>query len=401
VMLGLVRVLQRTGQVERARSYRDDAVHGALTLDDPLLLAEVITSFDRARQWQLSEHGAVDHELVDTVEATLARLPPGDHSLRCRLLATLAFELHGADSERGYQASAEALDMARRLGDPSALRVAIQCRHIQSFRHDGQAERLSLGAELLALADQPVDVQVLGHQILLRANSGIADFDAADRHADKAARIADRYDLPLLANLVGFYRAMRKAVAGDLMAADELYRSAERQSESLAIWRNGANQSVLGRFCLRVMEDQVGKMADELETFYSPPDGSPEIAELYALALASAGRSAEARTVAGAQDPIRRDRFWLIRNGVRGLLAIAVDDRHRGESAYRALLPFAARPTGAETGFLTLWPAAQILGDLAAYLGLPGAQAHYEHALAVAEKANVEPWRAAARCRLN
>jgi hypothetical protein len=105
--------------------------------------------------------------------------------------------------------------------------------------------------------------------------------------------------------------------------------------------------------------------------------------------------------VAGAQDPIRRDRFWLIRNGVRGLLAIAVDDRHRGESAYRALLPFAARPTGAETGFLTLWPAAQILGDLAAHLGLPGAQAHYEHALAVAEKANVEPWRAAARRRLN
>jgi hypothetical protein len=50
---------------------------------------------------------------------------------------------------------------------------------------------------------------------------------------------------------------------------------------------------------------------------------------------------------------------------------------------------------------MTLWPAAQILGDLASYLGLPAAQAHHEHALAIAEKANIEPWRAAARRRLS
>ncbi len=401
LLLGLISILQRTGQVERARSYRGDAVRAALPLDDPVLLAEAITSFDRARQWQLSEYGAVDRELADTVEATLARLPPGDHPLRCRLLATLAFELpagaDGPDSERGYQASAQALEMARRLGDPGALRTAIHCRQLQSFRYDGQAERLSLGAELLALPDQPVRVQALAHEMLMRANSGIADFDAADRHGDMATRIANQFDLPLVASTTRFYRAMRKAVAGDLAAADELYLSAARQSESLAIWRNGANQSVLGRFCLRVMEDRAGQIADELAVYYLPPDGSPAFAEAYALALAAAGRVPEARTVAGAPRPIQRDRFWLLRTGVRGLLAIALDDRQRGESAYQELLPFAGRPIGAETGFVSLWPAAQVLGDLARYLGLPGARAHYEHALAVAEMANVEPWQAAAR----
>ena len=35
--------------------------------------------------------------------------------------------------------------------------------------------------------------------------------------------------------------------------------------------------------------------------------------------------------------------------GVRGLLAVALDDRERAESAYQALLPYAARPAGADT----------------------------------------------------
>jgi len=80
--------------------------------------------------------------------------------------------------------------------------------------------------------------------------------------------------------------------------------------------------------------------------------------------------------------------------------AAVVDDRDRAESAYHALLPFAARPAGADTGVMSLWPVAQILGDLACYLRLPGTQAHYQDALAVADRAHVEPWRAAALSRL-
>jgi hypothetical protein len=64
-------------------------------------------------------------------------------------------------------------------------------------------------------------------------------------------------------------------------------------------------------------------------------------------------------------------------------------------------LPFAARPAGADTMLITLWPVAQILGDLARYLGIPGAQAHYEHAFAIAEHAHVEPWREAAMKRMD
>jgi hypothetical protein len=54
----------------------------------------------------------------------------------------------------------------------------------------------------------------------------------------------------------------------------------------------------------------------------------------------------------------------------------------------------------AETGAMTLWPVAQILGDLACYLCLPGREAHYRDALAIAERTRVELWREAAVQRL-
>ena len=201
--------------------------------------------------------------------------------------------------------------MARRLGDPGALIVAINARGSQSFRHDGQAERRRLGAEVLALPGKPVTAEAFAHVALTGICSSAADFDAADRHADQAARIADRYHLPVIAAMVSIHRARRAAVDGNMATAEQLFMT-----------------------------------------------------------------------------------------GVRGLLAIAIDDLERAESAYRDLLPYAARPVGTDTMIATLWPAAQILGDLASHLGLPGAEAHYRHALAIAEQAHVELWRQAATRRL-
>ena len=401
LVLGLVRALAHAAQLARARSYRHDAVRVALPLDDPILLARVITAFDVPRIWFSHEYGETDDELVGMVEQTLARLPAGDHPLRCRLLTTLAFELHGAESERGYQASAQALEMARQLGDPGVLTVAINGRYFQSFRHDGLAERRRLGTELLALPGKPVTAEALAHTLLMAASSGAADFAAADRHADQAALIADRYDLPTIATSISIYRAMRTALGGDLAAAGELYQQSAAGLNRLGLWQHGAGVSILGRFALLVMQDRVTEIASELESLNKDiPLASTVLGEPYALALAASGRAAEARAAAGRPLPIRRDHLWLFMTGVRGLLAVAIDDRERAESAYQALLPYAARPAGADSGF-TLWPAAQILGDLARHLGLPGAHAHYKQALAVAEHAHVEPWREAAMKRLD
>ena len=296
LVLGVVRALASTGQLARARSHRGDAIRAALPRDDPVLLARVITAFDVPMPVPSREYGETDDELVATVEQALASLPPGDHPLRCRLLTTLAIEVDGAESERGYQASAEAVEMARRLGDLGALIVAINGRFWQSYRHDGLAERQSLGAELLALPGKPVIAEAFAHVALMGISSSVANFDAADRHAGQAARIADRYHLPAVSVMISIHRALRAAIDGDMATAEQLYRQAAAEMDRLGLWQYGAGISLLGRFSLLIMQDRVAEMAGELEP---PSSMSADFLEPYALALAAAGRTAEARAVAG------------------------------------------------------------------------------------------------------
>jgi DNA-binding SARP family transcriptional activator/tetratricopeptide (TPR) repeat protein len=405
LVLHQVQALAHVGQLDRARSCRRDAVRTALPLDDPLLLARVISSFDVPRLWLSNAYGETDTELVDTVEQTLVTLPPGDRPERCHLLTTLAFELHGTESERGYEASAQAVAMARGLGDTPTLMMAINGRYIQSYRHDGLAERRSLGAEMLALPGKPVTAEALGHLMLMRASCGTADFAAADMHADRAASIADRYDLPAFSGAVGMYRSLRLALDGDLAAARECYQLTAERLNKLDMWHSWTPLITAAWFCVRIMQDRPAEIAGDIgaEIRAQPefgPDYLAAFSDVYALALAAIGLVAEARAVAAQRPPIRPDMFWLFHNAIRGLLGIAIDDHARAESAYDALLPFAGRPAGAETALLTLGPAAQVLGDLARYLERPGAEAHYRHALAVADGADCQLWREAALRRL-
>ncbi len=397
MMLALVRTLNESGQHGRARSVRAAAVRAALPLDDPALLARVITSFEAMRMWRNRDYGAVDDEIVEIVEQTLGRLPDENQSLRCRLLTTLAFELDGAESERGYEAAAEAVQLARTLGDPAVLSSALLGRCVQSHRHDGLAERLRLGAEVLATPGTSVITESWAREMLLKASCGVGDFDAADGHAREAAHLAVRYNIASAEFNVTFYRALRAALAGDVPEASQLYQHAAAEMDRLGLADTGFAVSVVGRSCLLLVLDRLAEMAGELELLASSMSAASGASELYALALVAAGRGGEARAVAGHPQRARPDQNWLLIMGIRGLLGIALDDRHRAQSAYEALLPFAARPVGAETGLFTLWPAAQILGGLAGYLGLPCARAHYEHALAIAEQTNIELWRAAAR----
>jgi DNA-binding SARP family transcriptional activator len=391
LVMGLVGALADNGQVARARSLRKDAISAALPLGDPVLVARVITAFDVPRPWYTHEYGAADDELVATVEQTLARLPSGDGRLRCQLLTTLAFELEGAESERGYQASADAVEMARRLGDPDVLTMAINGRYMQAFRHGGLSERQALGAELLALPGKPVTAQTVAHLMVMFASACAADFAAADRHADQAAQIAARYDLPAAAGGVSMYRGLRAALDGDMTSADQFYQQAAAEIDRLGLWRQAVGVRVLGRFSGLVMRDQVSDMLGELESLCRRPGAKMMFAEPYALALAASGRAAQARAVAGQPLPISRDLLWLLRTSVRGLLAIAIDDRDRAESTYQALVPFAAQPGGSNS-LMPLWPVAQILGDIARYLDLPEVEQHYRHALAIGEKAHVQLW---------
>ncbi|MEU4579522.1 BTAD domain-containing putative transcriptional regulator [Nonomuraea sp. NPDC023979] len=397
--LGLVSSLANSGRLVAARAHRERAVRDALPLGDPALLARVIVSFDVPTFWSNREYGGLDTALIDAVEAALATLPPGDSRTRCRLLTTLGFELEGEPTERGYLASREAVAMARRLGDRPLLVLALNGRFHQSFRYDGLAERKAIGTELLALSGSDVTVEALARLMLMQAATGEADFAAADAHASAARDLATRYDLPLTLVVTGFYDGLRAVLAGDDVAAEARYRAAAELAGRLGMWQHETGLLALGLYGMRLLRGDLTPLLPRLEPLAAYEPWRDQTAELYALALCHAGRVAEARALVPVPArPLRRDYFWHLLTAVRGLLGVALDDRARAACAYEELLPYDGQPVGG-TGYLAVWPTAQVLGDLAAYLGRP-AEPHYRQALEVAERAGVAAWREAARAAL-
>ncbi len=392
LVLSLIRALSHSGQLAIAGPLRRHAVRAAVRLNDPPLLARAITALDVPRVLFFREYGETDYELVGVAERLLRELPPGDHPLRCRLLTTLAIELEDAATARGPDASAQAVAMARALGDPALLATSLIARWAQSFRSGGPDDRLRIGGELLTVSGKPATAEAAAQAMLMAASCGTADFRAADWHAAEAARIAGRYRLPTIEAAVGLYRAMRTALNGD-PAARERYREAAGQLGRFGLRVHAVAVDAVAASALLITQGRAAEIAAE-------PFLADWFPELYALGLAAAGHPAEARAAAGPMLPVPRDRLWLFATGVRGLLGIAAGDRERAGSAYAALQPYAGQPVGAESLLITLWPAAQILGDLARYLGLPAAEAHYGAARAIAERAGVPLWRDAAASRL-
>ena len=392
LVLGLIRALSHNGQLAIAGPLRRHAVRAAVELNDPPLLARAITALDVPRVLFFREYGETDYELVGVAERLLRELPPGDHPLRCRLLTTLAIELEDAATARGDDASAQAVAMARRLGDPVLMAMSLIGRWTASFRSGGPDERLRIGGELLMVTGKPATAEAAAQAMLMAASCGTADFRAADWHAAEAARIARQYQLPTIEAAVGLYAAMRTALNGDPGAA-ERYREAAGQLGRFGLRVHAVAVDAVAASALLIMQGRAAEIAAE-------PSLAGWFPELYALGLAAAGHAAQARSVAGRMLPVPRDRMWLFTTGVRGLLGIAADDRERAGSAYEALQPYAAQPVGAESLLITLWPTAQILGDLARYLGLPAAEAHYREARTIGEREGVQSWRDAAASRL-
>ncbi|MFF4773588.1 BTAD domain-containing putative transcriptional regulator [Microtetraspora fusca] len=392
-----VRSLAYGNRFAAAREMRERALGLALPRGDPVLTARVIAAFDTPALWSTRDYGTVSQAVVRAVEDTLPLLPPGDGAARCGLLTSLAFELEGELSTRGVEAAEQAVAMARRLGDADALARALNARHFHTFRGDGHAERGRIGTELLALARENgmAVAEVVAHLILMQQAIGSLDFARAEEHAVRAERLAERYDLTMPGSLVTFYQGFRHAIVGEYEEAERLFLEGARAHAAVGNWRFEIGLSYMGRYCIALLRGDLTHLLPEAELIAGHWDVA---VEPYALVLARAGRVEEARKVAGEPRPIRPDYYSRVFVVVRGLLGVAVADRARVLETYEALAPYPEGLVTNGTGLIPLWPVAQVLGDLAAFLGRADEAAErYRTALRLATAAGATVWADAAR----
>lgn len=214
-----------------AQQQRVAAALAAEATGDPVLTARTVTAYDVPAVWTRSDDPEAADALVDVARRTLGRLgADAAPVLRARLLAVVGIEHRGTRDAWAWAAAEDAVGIARDVGDPGTLALALNARFLQSFQRPGAGvERDRTGAELVALAeahDLPT-FAILGHLVRMQAAAGTGRFAVADAHAAAAEDVAAGYESPVVPMLTAWYRAMRDAETAPPDAAAHAYRAAD------------------------------------------------------------------------------------------------------------------------------------------------------------------------------
>ncbi|MBB2913452.1 DNA-binding SARP family transcriptional activator [Streptosporangium becharense] len=415
----LVRVQAHEGNVVAARRNRERALAVARRLGTGVTRA--LTAYDAPVTWSIQPDRRIDEPFVAALREALAGTGPGGtpgggaaggaaspgttpgggatgggaadadarDEVRCRLLATLTFELEGHDDEECVAISAEALRLARRLGRPELVCLALNARYFVLLTPYRRDELEAVGRELVELgaaAGLP-GYQMQGHHALFMVSLGRNDLAAARYHADRALEHSTTGQLGLALGVLSMLDTLIMLIGGEFERAAQRYSAAAEQIAA-AGGANAFSIGMVGRFVARL----AGGLPQDIPEMTAAYESIPkDLSELLVRALVAEGRHEEARTFWEPGWEARQDYYWLIRLALRAENAIALGDREVGERCYRGLLPWDGELAGLSSGSVTLGPVAHVLGDLAEFLGRDGA-AHYAKAVRVAEQVGSPHW---------
>lgn len=196
---------------------------------------------------------------------------------------------------RAERSAAEAVELARGLGDPALLAFALNGAFMQAFGRCGLAHRrASLGIELTGLATRHglSGHEILGRLVRLQALGALGDFTKADREADMVDRLAHRHERPLARVFTDWYRSLRTCETDGWEAARPLYARALASTADSGMpgLATGAPALVALTPVMRGDGDELPRPGD-----FDHVDPGPYEPWLRPLLLAGAGETEQAR----------------------------------------------------------------------------------------------------------
>ncbi|TVZ75845.1 BTAD domain-containing putative transcriptional regulator [Streptomyces sp. BK340] len=388
----------RMGAVVPARDAQQQAVRVARAEGRADLLTAAYTTWTEPTPWRVRPYAACDPEAVEELTNLLENHHPDDRQ-RCLLLDQLADALDDTDP-RAVTVARQAVELARTVGDPrlqgltlTSLLRRIDCE-LEPAAYLELHEEL---AEVAASQDSP-EYSWMSSYIAARIAAAGNDPAQMERCLVRADEIARTYELRGALAIARLRRPMVAMAQGRFGEAEQDLASAVAELRALgAVDLSGLAGLAAG--CIRL---QQGRLAEVLPVLLAVWEKyQPHNEALTALALLAADRAEEAREVFARRAPIRRDFAYSILAGLRGIAAIAFDDRQAAAEVYRDLLPLQGLAGGASSLSLVFRPVAQTLGELAQFLGhAQEAQRHYREAERVAAAWDSPHWSDAAQTAL-
>lgn len=351
------------------------------------------------------ERAASDTYVIPLLEKALAALGEGDRVLRARLLARLAGALRDQPArEPRASLSAQAVEMARRLGDPATLAYTLDGRFAAIWYPENTDERLAIASELVRAADEAGDKEraLQGHHYRLMALLEAGDLSGVYDALEVKRALAEELRQPAQQWYVATVLIMLALFEGRFAEAEtELIPHALRLGQRAQSW-DAVVAFRLQMFTLRKEQGRLDELEATMTRSVAEYPSYPMFRCMLANFYSGLGRAAEARNIFEglATDDfghLPQDNEWLFSVNLLTEVAHFLNDVPRTAALYQRILPFAKLNVVA--------PAEVIHGSASRGLGLLAAASsrweeavrHFEDALATNAALGAHPWVARTR----
>ncbi len=406
LLLALGNAQSRAGATAPARDTFLRAAGLARRLESPERLARAALGYGAGMGG--FEFGRVDEVLVTMLREARGQLGKQDGRLLARVLGRLATELYFSDrAVERVELAEQAVEMARRLGDPSTLASTLSARFLTLWGPENSRRRLQLATDVVALGEEVRDRELILRGHVWRAISlmELGDMVAADMELAVHGRLARELRDPLHLWYVPLFQASRALLEGRLHDAE---RSA---SEAFEVGRgtqpqNAAQLYAVQLLGLRLEQGRLEEVQQSLAEFGRRYPAAPVWRAASTFAAAMLGHTEDARRsfealCAGGLAEIPRDGEWLPTLALLARAGSLLGDAQRAGRIGELLEPYAEGAVIAGRAAICLGPVARYAGIAAATAGrADAAAAHFERAMATARRWGAAPMVAAIRLEL-
>ncbi|HEY1342187.1 MAG TPA: hypothetical protein VGF59_31985, partial [Bryobacteraceae bacterium] len=384
LLLALGDAIKKTNAAPKSREVFERAAESARRMNDAQALARAALGLSPAVSGAV---GVLDEPQIRLLNEALEKLPPEDSALRARALAQLSAALYYSPEKR-VPLSKEAVEMARRVGDPMALLTALYCRHVALVLTDDLEERRGVGLEILRVAEAAG-----AKEMMLRAWYRLAvdamemgDLAAVDTAIDGFGRLAEEIRQPAYQWLAPFFRGNVALLQGRFADCERLAMESmgiAKRVEDPAAFLFLASQLNTLRVEQGRAEEQVGAVESYIQKYPMIPNYRGILSYLYAHLdrLDDARRELE-QVTANHLAALPRDGSWVVGLSAMSWVCWRLKHAPIAEDIYNGLLPYANRNivTGnAGVGCGSVW---RPLGLVAAAMDRRDeAIAHFERAI--------------------
>ena len=397
LLLALGDAHARAGKTVRSKEMYRVAAELAEGLHLPELLGRAALGYGGRIIWDVSRD---DEYLVPLLEKALSALPDEDSEMRVRLLARLAGgplrELR-ADPERRRSLGAQALVMARRVGERATLAYALLGYVGSHHSPDFTPEQVELAQELIDSALEAGDFEraLDGYELHFTSSIELGDMSAARSDLEAMTSLADELRQPAQRWLVAVHRTLLALLEGRFGEAERLISETRAVGERAQTW----NAAVTYGLQLYLLRREQGRL-DEVEALVRRSAAEHPTYPIWRCVLVDMLAELDATVEARAEfDALAAARFggvpfdeeWDVSLCFLAETAARLGDADRAAVLYELLLPYAGR-VAISYPEISIGPVARYLGVLASTTARwNDAERHFRDAIELSVRIGARP----------